>query len=417
VVKTLLSIIGVKQGDLLGPELFDFFIAAIMETWRATSSYELATFRTRPNFEMTGRRSNANGDVFTFSDSEYADDTGLCFCSRTDVEEQTPLVMTHFLKWGMEIHAGILDPMVHTGMLEPDALPPEKGSKSEVLFCSKPLHMYSDPASFDGADLSPILLPNFGYMPVVDRFPYLGDYISRDGSDEAAVDARIESGSKAFGALRGCIFSSSSVTAEAKKAVYEAVVLSTCLYGCETWSLTEALLGRLRCMHAQHVRAMCRVTRTHVWKHHITTQELGQRLGLESIDTYISRRQLRWAGHVRRMDYETRLPRRMLSAWVPHPRPAGAPTMTYGRSIFKAMDKFSIDTARWHELAADRAAWRETLRTGVAPPTFRPSARPPSPRISRTKATRSCVRATMAAMDASLREERRPLANLTNLVG
>ena len=32
--------------------------------------------------------------------------------------------------------------------------------------------------------------------------------------------------------------------------------------------------------------------------------------------------------------------------------------MTYGRSLFKAMDKFSIDTTRWHELAADRAAWR-----------------------------------------------------------
>ena len=190
VIKTLLSIIGVKQGDLLGPKLFDFFIAAIMETWRSLSSYELATFRTRPDFQMTGRRSNAEGEEFTFGDSEYADDTGLAFCSRSDVEEQTPLVMLHFEKWGMQIHAGILDPMVHAGLLDTDALPPAKGSKSEVLFCSKPLHLYLDPATYDGADLSPILLPNNGYMPVVDRFPYLGDVISRDGSDAAAVDAR-----------------------------------------------------------------------------------------------------------------------------------------------------------------------------------------------------------------------------------
>ena len=63
----------------------------------------------------------------------------------------------------------------------------------------------------DGVDLSHILLPNHGYMPVVDRFPYLGDVVLCDGSDEAAVDARIESGSKAFGALRGCIFSSSAI--------------------------------------------------------------------------------------------------------------------------------------------------------------------------------------------------------------
>ena len=58
-----------------------------------------------------------------------------------------------------------------------------------------------------------------------------------------------------------------------------------------------------------------------------STCELSQRLGLDSIDMYIARRQLRWLGHVARMDYD-RLPRRMLSAWVPHRRPIGAPRMT-----------------------------------------------------------------------------------------
>ena len=43
--------------------------------------------------------------------------------------------------------------------------------------------------------------------------------------------------------------------------------------------------------------------------------------------------------------------------------------MTYGRSVFKAserrLERFDIDMRRWHELAADRAAWRETLQTGL----------------------------------------------------
>ena len=124
-----------------------------------------------------------------------------------------------------------------------NALPPIKKSKSEVLFCSKPHHLYSDPTSFDGTDLSPIMLPNNGFMEVVDRFPYLGDIVSRDGDDAAAVDARVESGGKAFGALRACVFASTSISNKAKKAVYEAIVLSTVLYGCETWSLTEELSG------------------------------------------------------------------------------------------------------------------------------------------------------------------------------
>ena len=37
--------------------------------------------------------------------------------------------MTHFSRWGMEIHAGTLDPLVHSGLLEPTALPPIKGKE------------------------------------------------------------------------------------------------------------------------------------------------------------------------------------------------------------------------------------------------------------------------------------------------
>ena len=63
---------------------------------------------------------------------------------------------------------------------------------------------------------------------MVDRFPYLGDIVARNGGDAPAVEARVEAGSKAFGALRGCLFGSSSVSraAPAKRAVYETVVLS-----------------------------------------------------------------------------------------------------------------------------------------------------------------------------------------------
>ena len=96
VLKTLEAIIGVKQGDLLGPQLFTFFIAAVMETWRSSSTHEFPTFRSRPDYQMTGRRSTARGDEFSVSDLEYADDTGLPFCSRSDLDEQTPRVVAHF---------------------------------------------------------------------------------------------------------------------------------------------------------------------------------------------------------------------------------------------------------------------------------------------------------------------------------
>ena len=53
----------------------------------------------------------------------------------------------------------------------------------------------------------------------------------------------------------------------------------------------------------------------------------------------------------------------MLSCWVAHPRPRGAPRMTYGRSVGKALDTFGLDHNKWPKLAADRLAWRAMLRS------------------------------------------------------
>ena len=129
------------------------------------------------------------------------------------------------------------------------------------------------------------------------------------------------------------------------------------LYACESWCLTEKLFNQLRAFHARCVRAMCRVNRLHVRLHHITTKELLDRLGLKSLDAYVNRRQLQWAGHVVRMPYE-RIPRKMLSSWVGEKRPVGCPEFTYGRGLNKALKKAGIPKVEWAALAEDRQNWR-----------------------------------------------------------
>ena len=242
-------------------------------------------------------------------------------------------------------------------------------------------------------------------MAIVAFFKYLGSYVSRDCNDAIDVDSRIESAGKAFGALRGCIFSSTHINVAAKRAVYEVLILAILLYGAESWSVTEAMLQRLRVFHARCVRSMCRVSRKHTWDHRLSTSMLERRLGLTSIDTYLSRRRLGWLGHVRRMDFQ-RLPRRMLSSWVPCPRPRGAPPMTYGRSIHAALDDFHIGADEWVSLAANRPAWRETIRLGH-PPGWRPT--PPTPPLALRRPVRSVAAKTNLKIDASLSAMRAPL--------
>ena len=65
VTHILSSIIGVKQGDILGPILFTIFIAAIMITWRKMYDRPLCIFRTKKDFILTGRRSTTKGTDFS----------------------------------------------------------------------------------------------------------------------------------------------------------------------------------------------------------------------------------------------------------------------------------------------------------------------------------------------------------------
>ena len=323
-----------------------------MESWHAEHDYPMCEMRSARDFVLSGRRPTARGEDFSIPDSEYADDTALPFPTRGVCEEMAPQLFTHFERWGMEVHARA-----------PGAT---KASKSEVLFCAAPPRCYADPATYNSADLSDIVLPDGRSMPVVDEFCYLGSMVTRHGGDTRDVDRRLESAAKAFGALRKCVFSSVSVTPAAKRAVYERLVLAIALFGCECWCLTEVLWRRLRGFHAQCLRAMCRVTRKHAWDHHISSQELGQRLGLKSIEFYVARRQARWLGHVARMDFD-RMPRKMLSSWVRSRRPVGCPNMTYNRSIGKSLDMLGIASDAWSGLAADRTVWYAAIGGGKPP--------------------------------------------------
>ena len=71
---------------------------------------------------MTGRRPNARGDDFVFGDSEYADDTAALFDSEESIRVDAPGIDSHFLRFGMEVHAGDLIS--------------DKDSKTEILYLS-----------------------------------------------------------------------------------------------------------------------------------------------------------------------------------------------------------------------------------------------------------------------------------------
>jgi hypothetical protein len=127
---------------------------------------------------------------YLISDSKYADDTAFTFESCEKCVKMTPLIIEHFARWGLEAHVGT----------------EEKESKSEILFCAKDPRCYTDPANYDGTDLSPIGWEGGFRIAVADIFKKIGSYLSRNYRDNFDVDSRISSAGKAFGSLRKCIF-------------------------------------------------------------------------------------------------------------------------------------------------------------------------------------------------------------------
>ena len=149
-----------------------------MITWRITYTGPLCLFRSKRDFIMTGRSYRAYGDEFPLSDSEYADDAAILFDSRASLDDGAPRLVVHFGRFGMEVHAG-------------NTLSKKK-SKSEVLFCPKPLQLYQEPETYDNANITPVNLGEGNFIPIVFMIVYLASIFSRDCTDKLDVENCID---------------------------------------------------------------------------------------------------------------------------------------------------------------------------------------------------------------------------------
>eukprot|EP00957_Ditylum_brightwellii_P157235 11966886-Ditylum_brightwellii.AAC.1 len=166
-----------------------------------------------------------------------------------EATRKTPCILDHCSNWGMDVHHGLLATETTK----------RKESKTELLFVAKPSQSYDNLLTFDEADLSPLMINDSKFIPVVNKFFYLGSTITTDLKDGKDVDAHIKKASKAFGSLRQGIFVSKSVSFKAKKAIYTGIILAVLFHGAKAWSITAKALSLLQCFHAQCARAMCRV--------------------------------------------------------------------------------------------------------------------------------------------------------------
>jgi len=116
--------------------------------------------------------------------------------------------------------------------------------KTEVLFQPSPDNIYA----------TPVVTINNTALTVAETFCYLGSHIHRTGSLDDEITARLAKATAAFGCLRKRLWDDHGIRVDTKVQVYRAVLLTTLLYGSETWTLYRRHVKKLDSFHLRCLR-------------------------------------------------------------------------------------------------------------------------------------------------------------------
>ena len=220
-------------------------------------------------------------------------------------------------------------------------------NKTEVLYQPAPCEAHHPPhVSINKTELN-----------AVQYFKYLGSIISSDAKFEKEIDHRLSAANRAFGRLHKRVWRNKELRQETKINLYRAVVLSTLLYGSESWVTYSHHIRILERFHQRCLRTILQLK----WWDYVSDITVLERSKQTSIEALLLKRRLRWAGHVSRMN-NNRLPKMVLfGELIEGHRNIGLPLKRFKDQLKCSLSNIDVPQEAWTELASDRASWRATV--------------------------------------------------------
>ena len=229
--------VGVRQGCLLSPTLFNIYLEFVMS--------ELQSLQ--PTLKLNDHLS---------SDIRYADDTTLISAIFDKLGLSTSELEASCQKWGMKVNP----------------------AKCKIISSSP------DDIQIEGKDVEK-----------VQEFVFLGSVVPGTSSD---VQRRIALAASAFGRLKEKIWSNQNVSMELKIRLYYSLIVPITIYASETWTLRVEEERKLLSFEMKCLRSLLGVSLRDRLKNETIRKILN--VGM-SITDIIRKKRMKWFGHVVRL--------------------------------------------------------------------------------------------------------------------
>ena len=263
--------VGVKQGCVLAPIIFNLLLVAItLVSHHDLQSSDCVGIEYRLDgglFNLRHLQAKTKTSSAMISALQYADDAAFPSLTAEGLQRSLGVMSETYLRAG---------PIINT-------------TKNEILSASS-----LDDQTFS---ISGNQLKNS------ESFTYMGSNLSFSGDLTNEIQRHINLASSAFGRLSKRVFGNQNLTIHTKIVVYNAVVISTIIYGCETWVPYRRHIRLLESLQIRHLPLILELR----WWHKVTHSEIRSRAGIPTIKSMLLHRQLPWFGHVIRMPH-SRLP-------------------------------------------------------------------------------------------------------------
>ncbi|BHF78991.1 hypothetical protein SprV_0602210800 [Sparganum proliferum] len=217
-----------------------------------------------------------------------------------------------------------------------------------VINTQKTVVMHQPPPNSVTAPNAPKISVNGTQLQVVENYPYLGSTLSRNTKIDDEVANRISKASQAFGRLQSTVWNRHSLQMSTKLKMYKDMILPTLLYGAETWTVYTKQARRLNHFHLSCLRSILSLN----WQDRIPDTDVLERTGILSIYTMLRQMQLRWSGHLVRMDDE-RLPKQLFYGGVATgSRRQGGQIRRYKDTLKSSLKRLQINPTNCPTLAS-----------------------------------------------------------------